>query len=53
MWEKTMRKDGGIRTISLHTVSSKGHAWHSRCRQRATNRKAARSIPEGVTGIFH
>ena len=53
MWEKTMRKDGGIRSISLHIVSSMGHAWYSRFRQRAKNRKAARSISDGVTGIFH
>jgi len=43
-----MRKDGGIRTISLHIVSSMGHVWHSRLRQRATNRKVANRF-----GIFH
>ena len=30
-----------------------GHAWHSRFRQRATNRKVARSISDGATGIVH
>ena len=43
-----------LRVINMnHSKGGRGTWWCSRLRHRATNRKVAGSIPDGVIGIFH